>query len=290
MKTVIFSGVIVLLLAGAAVGQTAPPPQPLTFIELWNSAAFYDTNLEKQRFASILSRYEGKFGLNVFHFPLQVYGVYYGVFSQDSAYWNNSLFSGAGIRLKPFQAYRGKVWFTEWISGLKIFAENLSASYQKNAASAEALADEDFRYGIDVWYEWNQDNPDRRKPWGELWLNYSRRSTNFGWDPAEYQTGVLKFEPKFGVHLARDIKAYLRADVTYSDKSGSDYSFLNIADYGVGVRFEPLREYGEATDFFKKFKMFAEVLGVSYLKERPADASKVVTSDVRFGVEFSYGR
>jgi hypothetical protein len=257
---------------------------------MWNNAAFYDTNLEKPRFASILARYEGKFGLNLFHFPLQVYGVYYGASSQASEYYDNYVYSGAGLRLIPFRSYRGTAWYNEWLSGLKVFAENLSAGYLKNAASAEAagLADTDFRYGLEVWYEWNQDDPDRRQPWGELWLNYSRRETNFGWET--FQDSILYFQPKFGLHLARDIKAYLRADLTYSGKSGASYSFLNIADYGVGIRFEPLREYGETTDLFKKFKMFAEVLGVSYLKERPADAGKVVTSDVRFGVEFSYGR
>jgi hypothetical protein len=36
--------------------------------------------------------------------------------------------------------------------------------------------------------------------------------------------------------------------------------------------------------------MFAEVLGVSYLKDEPTDLNNKVDSDVRFGIEFSYGR
>jgi hypothetical protein len=289
MKRILFLGMAaVLFWQSVAICQPPPPEQPLFFLELWNNAAFYDTNLEKQRFASILGRFEGKVGFNVFHFPLQTYGVYYGASSQDEAYWNNYIFSGGGVRLIPFRSYRGTAWFNEWVPGLKIFYEGLSSSYLKNAASAEALAKTDTRYGIEIWHEWNQENPDRGRPWGELWMNYSYRETNFGWE--EFKDSVLYFQPKFGIHLAKDIKAYLRADITSSGKEGPDYSFLNIADYGVGVRFEPLREIGEATDLFRKFKMFAEVLGVSYLKDKPTDPSKVVSSDVRFGVEFSYGR
>lgn len=289
-RTLLLGMIVSLLLQGAALSQPPPPEQPLLFLELWNNAAFYDTNLEEQRFASVLGRFEGKAGFNVLNLPLQVYGVYYGAASQSDAYWNNYLQSGAGVRLIPFRAFHGTHWLNEWLPGLKIFYEDLSASYLKNAASAESagLAKTDTRYGIEIWHEWNQEKPDRRRPWGELWMNYSYRETNFGWE--EFKDHVLYFQPKFGVHLAKDIKAYLRADITASGKSGAAYSFLNIADYGVGVRFEPLREFGRSDDLFRKFRMFAEVLGVSYLKDKPTDPAKIVSSDVRFGIEFSYGR
>ena len=90
--------------------------------------------------------------------------------------------------------------------------------------------------------------------------------------------------------LDEAIKVYWRGDVTYSHKSGPSYSFLNIADYGVGIRFEPFRNRTQPAELLHKFNMFAEVLGVSYLKEQPATAGNVVSSDVRFGVDLSYGR
>ncbi|MFA6548760.1 MAG: hypothetical protein WCT39_02345, partial [Candidatus Margulisiibacteriota bacterium] len=96
-------------------------------------------------------------------------------------------------------------------------------------------------------------------------------------------------QPKLGIHLADGIRPYLRADIITSGKSGSSYAFMNISDYGVGIRFEPWRKPGAPDDLLKKFKMYAEVLGVSYLKDDPVPAKKVST-DVRFGVEFSYGR
>lgn len=267
---------------------TEPAEVSPIFIDLWNNAAYYGTNLERQRFSSLLGRYEGKVGFNFFHYPLQLYGVYYGASSQTSNYWNNYIFSGSGVRLSPFRDYQGTSWANEWLKGVKLYAENLSANYLKDAASAESLAKEDRRYGLEIWYAWNQDQVDTRVPWGELWLKWEYRETNFGWET--FKDYVLYVQPKFGVHMAEGIEAYLRADMTSSGKEGPDYSFLNIADYGVGLRFVPLRSVGKSTDFFRNFKMFAEILGVSYLKDEPTNPANKVSSDVRFGVEFSYGR
>jgi hypothetical protein len=142
-----------------------------------------------------------------------------------------------------------------------------------------------MRYGIEIWKEWNLDDPNEKLPWGELWANFSFRSTDFS--TREVGRQVYYFQPKFGWHLGGGIETYLRADIVYSDVN--DY-WLNMADYGVGLRFEPWRKIGDTNDLLRKFKMFAEVLGVSYLKDRPQDLNKEVSSDIRFGVDFSYGR
>ena len=93
-----------------------------------------------------------------------------------------------------------------------------------------------------------------------------------------------------GFYLSELIKPYLCLNVTASPREGASYSFLNVADYGVGVRFEPFRHLGNKQDIFHKFMMFAEVVGVSYLKDKPTEVNKQVSKDVRFGAEFSYGR
>jgi hypothetical protein len=289
-KIFIVAVLIVLSSAGGAVaaerlGQLGTSP---FFLEMWNYAAFMDTNLERKNFSSVLGRYEGKLGLNLFDFPLQVYGVYYGVASQANDYWDNSLFDGSGVRLIPFRDYPGTGWYNEWLQGMKFYVESLGSSYQKNAVSAEALSKTDSRYGIEIYHEWNLENPNPKYPWAELWANYSRRETNFGWEP--FNDYVFYCQPKIGMLLADGIRTYVKADVTTSGKSGPSYSFLNVADYGVGIRFEPWRTKGRPDDLLKKFKMFAEFLGVSYLKDKPVDPNKQVSSDVRFGIEFSYGR
>ncbi|PIS28708.1 hypothetical protein COT42_07175 [Candidatus Saganbacteria bacterium CG08_land_8_20_14_0_20_45_16] len=293
MKKILLSGLLLaMFLSGFAMAQDSGQPKTLVpsalFIELWNNAAFFDTNLENKNFSSSLARFEGKVGLNVGSAPLQVYGVYYGVGSQSNDYWDNSLFSGYGLRVMPLRDFPATNWANEWLPGVKLFAEKLSASYLKNAASAETLAKEDTRYGLEIWHEWNQEKPDRQKPWGELWSTVSYRETNFGWE--EFKDYVVYFQPKIGIYLADGIAPYLRADVTYSGKSGASYSFLNVADYGVGVRFEPWRSRTSEVEFFHKFRMFTEVLGVTYLKDKPAAAISEVAHDVRFGIEFSYGR
>jgi len=295
MKRFVFIGLLFcLVLPGAGFGQYGPhgpaPQRPLTFLEIWNILGYYDTNIEKKGFASALARYEGKVGVNLFDLPLQAYGVYYGVASQSNDYWDNSLYYGAGLRLKPFEAYEGSGWTDEWIKGLKIYGETLTSYYLKGSAAAEAdnLKKTDNRYGLDLWYEWNLDNRDVTLPWGEIWGNLSYRQTNFGWE--DFNNYVLMLQPKLGRHIGNGIEPYLRADITLSGKEGPNYYFLNVADYGVGIRLEPWRNSSEVNDLLRKFKMFIEVLGVSYLKDKPADPTKQVASDVRFGIDFSYGR
>lgn len=261
------------------------------FTELWNNFAYYDTNLEKKGFSSILGRYEGKIGLYLFDTPYQLYGAYYGAASQSEPYYDNSLFYGVGLRFKPFEGYKGSGWQNEWIRDVKFFAEGLNSSYLKDAASAEAnkLSKTDLRLGFDLWHEWNLDKPDETQLWAELWSNLSYRTTNFGFEK-EFNNYIFYFQPKIGRHLGKGTEVYLRADAVYSGKSGASYSFLNNADYGVGIRFEPWRGMASANELLQKFKMFFEALGVSYLKDKPADPSQVVNSDIRFGIDFSYGR
>ena len=276
-------------LAQEAVQKQVPGPNML-FGESWNNLSYYDTNLEKKGFAGFLARFEGKVGLNVLDYPVQAYTAYYGVTSQSPDYWDNSLFYGLGLRVLPFRGYQARGWQDEWIPNVKIYVEALNATYLKNAASAESagLAKTDTRYGIEVWHEWNLDNPKLDLPWAEIWSKADYRTTNFGWE--DFTAGVVYLQAKLGRHLGRGVEPYLRFDCTYSTKSGPDYSFLNIADYGVGIRFEPFRAMLGKNDFMRKFKMFVELVSVSYLKDKPTDPSKQVSSDMRFGIDFSFGR
>ena len=282
--------VLILMIGSALFLPSLAAPRPFVFSELWNNAAYYQTNLEKKNFTAFLGRYEGKFGLNLFDLPWQAYLVYYGSVSQNADYWNNSFFYGVGSRYKPFESYKAGSWQDEWIKDVKVYVESLQPTYWQGAASAESagLATTDLRYGLEVWHEWNLDNVNENLPWGELWTNFAWRTTNFGWE--DFNSYIFYFQPKFGRHLGNGIEAYLKADLTISGKSGASYSFLNTAAYGVGIRVEPWRMSGQANDLFKKFKMYAEILGVSYLKDQPTDPNKVVSSDVRFGIDFSYGR
>lgn len=279
-----------LLIVSTSLANDKPKSlRPPTFAELWDNLAYYQTNAERSGFGAVLARSEGKFGVNLFRSPLQVYGAYAAVVSDDPNYWNNILYTGIGARFKPFESFHGRVWANEWLSSIKVFYENLNSGYLKDQVSAEAanLAKTDVRYGVDIWHEWNIDNADRTKPWGELWLNWAYRETNFGWE--EFKSTVCYFQPKFGWHLHKGIGVYLKADYVATSKQGTDYYFLNMLNPGVGIRFEPFRD-SQKDNIFRKFKMFAEVLSVSYLKNRPTDPNKDVSSDVRFGIDFSYGR
>lgn len=271
-----------------AFAQTSSEPADDTFfIETWNRIGYYDTNLERQRFAKMVGRSETKLGFNILQFPLQAYGVYYGVVSQDAAYWNNALFSGGGIRIIPLRDYQGDHWINQWVKGVRIYYETLSSSYMVNGDQAQSagLKTTDVRNGVEVYHEWNLDNADETQPWAEVWGNLSYRSTNF----TSWETGsrVLYLQPKFGIHLGGGIGVYLLSDII----SSTDNSYwLNTTDYGIGIRFEPWRKTGAPNDLFRKFKMFLEAVAVTYTKDRPTDPNNEVNADVRFGVEFTYGR
>ncbi|MBI5078577.1 hypothetical protein HZB08_00955 [Candidatus Saganbacteria bacterium] len=275
---------LVVVLLAITASSSAPTRLFSPFVESWNNLAYYNTTAGGTTNTILLGRFEGKVGLNLFNAPLQIYGVYYGVSSEDKNYWNNAVYSGVGVRFKPFEKYYSRDWQDEWLRDVKIFAETLSSSFFKDIASGEANRRTDFRYGFDVWHEWNLDQPLDSLPWGELYANLSSRSTNFSW--TDFNGYLFNFQPKVGMHLASRFEPYLRLDLTASDKS--DY-WLNLAYYGAGFRFEPWRRMEQTNEFLKKFKMFVEVLNVAYLKNQPPDAIKV-SSEVRFGVDFSYGR
>ncbi|MFH1387388.1 MAG: hypothetical protein ABIH50_06970 [bacterium] len=281
MKKVALFLVIGLLFVTKVSAEVKP------FAELWNNVAYYDSNIERKGFTSILGRFEGKVGAYLLDTPVQLYGAYYAMASQSPDYWDNAIYYGPGIRVKPFETMKYPDWYTAWIPDVKVFYESLSSTFLKDNVSGEANKRSDTRYGFDVWHEWNLDNPDVTAYWGELWGNLSMRSTNFSY--TDFNSYVLYVQPKIGRHLGRGIETYVRADLTYSGTA--DY-WLNVLDYGVGVRFEPWRSaYKTSEDsLLKKLKMFVEVLGVSYLKDKPTDPSKNVSTDVRFGVDFSYGR
>jgi hypothetical protein len=271
--------------AAPAPAAEPVPGRPLFFLDSWNNVAYYDTNNEKKGFAGLLGRFDERIGVYLFNSPLQIYGALLCVTSQSPDYWDNALYYGPGIRIKPFESFHGSGWQDEWVRDVKIFTESLTSSFLRDAASGEANKRQDVRYGLDLWHEWNLDNADPKVCWGELWANLSRRSTNFEY--ADFNGYILYFQPKVGWHLGRGLEAYLRGDLTQSDKSSY---WLNVADYGIGIRVEPWRQMEKNDSFMKKFKMFAEILSVSYLKDRPTDPNKTVASDLRFGVDFSYGR
>ncbi|MDD4179702.1 MAG: hypothetical protein PHH14_06635 [Candidatus Margulisbacteria bacterium] len=279
MKKWLLSLLIALLLAGATLAETR------WFFETWEDIRYCESNVEQKGFSSIIGYYQGKLGVYLFDTPVQVYGALYGVASQNSAYWNNSVAAGPAIRVFPLQGFKSEQWYLDWVPSTRIFCESLNISYQKNAASGEANKTSDLRTGIEVYHEWNLDKPDLNEYWGEVWLNLSYRTTNFSW--TDFNNYILYFQPRIGRHLGRGIEPYLKLDLTYSGKS--DY-WLNVATYGAGIRFEPWRLDERAPEILREFKMFAEILGNSYLWDKPTNPNQNVTSDARFGIDFSMGR
>jgi hypothetical protein len=121
-------------------------------------------------------------------------------------------------------------------------------------------------------------------PWAEVWGNLSYRDTNFTDNSIpKFKTYLLFLHTKMGVHLAGGVRPYLATDLTMSSRPEAWYNSLY---YGAGVRFEPFREQKDPPEILRKFKMFVEVMGISWLQQKDSRPS----SDMRFGIDFTYGR
>ncbi|MFH1617485.1 MAG: hypothetical protein ABIJ26_04230 [Candidatus Margulisiibacteriota bacterium] len=251
------------------------------WIDMWNNAAFYTTNTERSNFNGFLVRSEGRFGLQMVSLGedagISPYVVYLLTWSQDDNYWNNYAAGGGGIRIDPFGNYKGEQWYNEWVKDVRLYVEVLGASFLKDQASAEAAGTKthDLRYGLELYHEWNQDNPDFKRPWSEVWANLSFRDTNFYFE--DFNSYILSYQQLFGIYFG-GVKPYIRLDFT---TSGKDYSWLNSLVFGPGLRFEPFRFSEDRNPWINKFKMFVEYLTVSWLKQSDGRPSQ----DLRFGVD-----
>lgn len=294
MKKVILSLMIVVVLASpvAAAGLFSP------WVDMWDQGAYYGTNFENNSFSTYLVRSDNKIGINL----LPLYGdtylmPYYAceiAYSQDSNYWNNYLNSGIGIQIKPFARVSVN---PSPINELKVFYESLTVSYLKDETTIAALGrpNQDVLYGLDLYYEWNQprykgyDQYTFGKPWSEVWANLAFHQTNFY--QSDFNSYILRLEPKWGLYLWGNAKNPPRLEpylASYLTMSGRNYTWLNRVAYGLGFRVQPFRYIDkDVMPWMFKFKMFFEVLGLSYLKEQPATN---VSSDIRLGIDFTIGR
>jgi len=273
-----------LLLAGA--GQAAVAP----YVDFWTNAAYLTTNGERNNFNAFNVRSEGKFGLNLSDFlpgiKLIPYVAYYGIASSsDPNYWNNQVALGGGLRVLPFTALSPEGWATEWLPDVKLFYEKLGLTFIKDeqAAIANNVKTTDTRWGMDLWHEWNLKNPNPQLLWDETWFNLSYRETDFA-TFNYYRTYLLYWQNKIGLHSVSGLRPYL---ATYLTSSGRSEEWYNSLYYGLGVRVEPFLEMAEPPELLRKFKMFIEVLGISWLK---GNTSNRPSQDIRLGIDFTYGR
>jgi len=283
-KNFFIAGLFLVLFFCSAYAEVTP------WADVWCNGAYYTTNGEDKNFRSTLLRSEGRFGFKLEdNSPATPYVVYYATLGQNENYWNNEFAYGVGVRALPFSSAEVKGPLLEWIKDIKLYGEILTLTFLKDGDTAKAnkVKTDDFRYGIDVWHEWNLQNINRNLFWGEMWGNVSYRNTNF-FDPMsgmdKFQTYLGYLQLKIGRHLFGGVRPYAAG---YLTTSGNPQPWLNSFYYGLGIRMEPFREQENAPEILRKFKMFVEGLKISWLADQ--DPTRP-TSDVRFGIDFTYGR
>lgn len=274
----------VLLLAGAAQAAVAP------YVDFWANTAYLTTNGERNNYNAFNLRSEGKFGLAFTEFlpgmKLVPYVAYYGIASSsDPNYWNNQVAYGGGLRVMPLSGVSPEGWALEWLPDVKLFYEKLGLSFLKDeqTAIANSVKTTDTRWGLDLWHEWNLKNPNPELLWDETWFNLSYRETDFATFNF-YRTYLLYWQNKIGLHSSMGLRPYI---ATYLTSSGRSEEWYNSLYYGLGIRVEPFLEMSEPPEILRKFKMFIEVLGISWLK---GNTTNRPSQDVRLGIDFTYGR
>ncbi len=290
IKTLIIplSLLFMFALAAASFADVAP------WADLWTNAGYRSTNGEKPNFHSYVLRSEGKFGIHLgpsgSGLAIDPYLAYYGVISQDPNYWNNDVALGAGVRVLPFLNYESSSWANEWLKDVKLFVETVTLSVLNDQTTADhdRIQQNDTRFGIDLWHEWNLKDINYSAPWAEMWGNLSYRKTDFlalanNFPGDKFDTYLLYLQTKFGFHLGGGIRPYL---ATYLTSSGVSKSWLNSLYYGVGLRMEPFREQKDSPEILRKFKMFIEVLNIAWLNENEGRPS----NDLYFGIDLTFGR
>lgn len=285
MKKIIVVAFI-LILSASAYAQAESP----IWSDIWTNASYHSTNGESPAYfqREVLARSEGRFGIRMNgNSAVAPYIVYYGVLGQNSAYWNNNLAYGLGVRAMPYTSFETSSWALEWIRSIKLYGEILSMTFLKDGTTAKnnGVKTSDVRFGVDVWHEWNLSKPNPSVNWAQVWGNVTYRETNF-YDPLntnKFQTYVGYMQLKIGRHMGT-IKPYLAG---YLTSSGNPLPWLNSLYYGLGLRMEPFRGDETAPELLRTFNMYVEALNISWLADQ--DPTRPNT-DTRFGIEFTYGR
>lgn len=283
-KSILFLILIVLFIipVGASFAQMEGEEKGNLWADIWTDASFHKTNAERDNFNSFLIRSDGRLGLNVKEFPIKPYFIYLLAYSQDENYWNNNVGFGFGVRAFPFASYQPTSASDEWIKDVKFFVEGMVLSFlkDKETATSNDVKTYDYRVGLDLWHEWNQNEPNYSTPWAEIWANLSYRSTDFY--QVAYNSYLLHIRQKIGIFLGI-LKPYLKFDLRYGGRSEP---WWNYFFYGGGVRVEPFRHEKDILPWLEKFKMFCEFYGIAWIRDKDSRPA----SDLRFGIEFTYGR
>lgn len=210
--------------------------------------------------------------------------------------WSSKLEVGIGLQYRPWKDdERFVALYNSWISSLNFYASYLHREPLKGDYNG---ATHDERVGVGLYRDYNlinnSDIPQtwRSYFWGDIWSDMSYRSTNFGSDPANFDSWHASVSATMGVYLPKSIieanvMPYLLLSASTIDRG--DY-WSNSVKGGFGIKITPFRnEKYKAFEWLYGLKIFAEYTDVlEYLKDEPAPGTD--ESDVRIGISYSHNR
>lgn len=259
-----------------------------------------NTNLYHEDYDSIAGWWENRLIFRYKHVAIhplmqrmlfEPYGKFTLAASEKQFPWENHVVYGFGLENRILDRWKrlNSPWLS-WLYRLRLYVEYLEIEYTKDEAE-DWVPDHDFRYGFDLWKEWNiPPEAEDSYLWGELWANVGWRKTNFFESNYEtYSSGALTrlgIKPKNSLEIGENFKInvmpYLMLEASYS---GKDYFWENRLNIGGGIRVMSVVHWQCGKEII--MRIFAENLHTADHFRGDPDPD-TPDDDFRVGINFSY--
>jgi len=202
--------------------------------------------------------------------------------------WEDRFDYGAGLEWRPLKNINfDSVPPLKVLNHLRFYAMRFWTSHLQYEDDWSWRPDVDTRFGMEIYRECNFYN--KNKYWGELWMDFSWRETNFYVN--DYDSWIFAIVPKWGVNLTPNsgfaILPYVTTEVVVT---GRREFWQNRVTMGGGLRIMPVRwQTGIFGDLFRGTKFYFEYSGVTaYLKDKAMDDNP--NSDFQMGLSYTINR
>ena len=296
--------------------------EPILY-QSFGEGSWRNTNLGKTAFNSVVGFWTNRLVFKGIRAPFSTIDPFVEVTVAPEATGNdggNQLDLVGGFEWRPFARWATFENFKPWGSiPLLRFVRNYRfyVQYMQRRNLKDEIAnirDFDFRYGVDIFYEWGVELPpadqhlDKKGVegfltnyvWGEYYGNYSWRSTNFTTDP-EFHAWLLDSSVIFGLKVPvmslpsnryNDellLMPYLRLGLIVNGQHPNPSD--NRCFVAVGLRWMPFRSYQFVSkEWLFKTKIFAEYIGIGGVHNFKNEKRSRPDEDWRIGLAFSLRR
>ncbi len=303
--------------------QGMPAGEPILY-QSFGEGSWRSTNLAEKQFNAIVSYWTNRMVFKGIRAPFNTIDPYVEITAALESSGNeggSQLDTVVGLEWRPlaratmFDNYRpwGGISLLNWAKNYRFYIQMMDRRNLKDEIAN--IRDYDFRFGVDIFYEWGIDLPPidqtpgkgfaglvRDYVWGEYYGNYGWRWTNFTAEE-DFSAWILDTSiilgiktppvrmPENPINENLVLMPYFRFAIIGNSKLSNPSD--NRAYLAVGVRWMPFRSYRFANnEWLFKTKLFAEYLAIGKVQtNKQPDRHRVQPDeDWRIGIAWSLRR